>query len=213
MPTMNQLVRKGRESKRRTKRTRASNKCPQKQGVCLRVSTRSPKKPNSALRKIAKVRLTNRNEIIAYIPGEGHNLQEHSVVMVRGGRVQDLPGVKYHCIRGVKDPQGIPGRRRGRSKYGTKKPKDYIRIYPKNRIPTVFSVHLPIGFTHQDFQRGWERKEIDFVAEQKAFMRFAYPTVDIYATPWKGGFCHQDLGAAVGQAHTIAQTIWAISGA
>nr|QIA60493.1 ribosomal protein S12 [Trichocolea tomentella] len=126
MPTMNQLVRKGRESKRRTKRTRASNKCPQKQGVCLRVSTRSPKKPNSALRKIAKVRLTNRNEIIAYIPGEGHNLQEHPVVMVRGGRVQDLPGVKYHCIRGVKDLQGIPSRRRGRSKYGTKKPKDYI---------------------------------------------------------------------------------------
>ena len=124
MPTINQLIRHGRKSKRRTQRTRALTQCPQKQGVCLRVSTRTPKKPNSALRKIAKVRLTNRNEIIAYIPGEGHNLQEHSVVMVRGGRAKDLPGVKYHCIRGVKDLQGIPSRRRGRSKYGTKKPHD-----------------------------------------------------------------------------------------
>jgi len=126
MPTINQLICHGRESKRRTQRTRALTQCPQKQGVCLRISTRTPKKPNSALRKIAKVRLTNRNEIIAYIPGEGHNLQEHSVVMVRGGRVKDFPGVKYHCIRGVKDLQGIPGRRQGRSKYGTKKPKDFI---------------------------------------------------------------------------------------
>nr|YP_010890624.1 ribosomal protein S12 [Lycopodium japonicum]WJK71483.1 ribosomal protein S12 [Lycopodium japonicum] len=124
MPTINQIIRNGRDKKRRTLRTRALKKCPQKQGVCLRVSTRTPKKPNSALRKTAKVRLTNRNVIIAYIPGEGHNSQEHSVVMVRGGRVKDLPGVKYHCIRGVKDSQGIPGRRRGRSKYGTKKPKD-----------------------------------------------------------------------------------------
>lgn len=120
------MIRHGRESKRRTQRTRASNQCPQKQGVCLRVSTRTPKKPNSASRKIAKVRLTNRNEIIAYIPGEGHNSQEHPVVMVRGGRVKDLPGVKYHRIRGVKDLQGIPGRRQGRSKYGTKKTKDSI---------------------------------------------------------------------------------------
>lgn len=123
MPTFNQLIRSGRQPKRRTQRTRAINQCPQKQGVCLRVATRTPKKPNSALRKIAKVRLTNKNEIIAYIPGEGHNLQEHSVVLVRGGRVKDLPGVKYHCIRGVKDLLGIPSRRRARSKYGTKKPK------------------------------------------------------------------------------------------
>jgi small subunit ribosomal protein S12 len=122
MPTLNQLIRSGRATKRRTQRTRALNKCPQKQGVCLRVYTRTPKKPNSALRKIAKVRLSNRNEIIAYIPGEGHNLQEHSVVLVRGGRVKDLPGVKYHCIRGVKDLQGIAHRRRARSKYGTKNP-------------------------------------------------------------------------------------------
>jgi small subunit ribosomal protein S12 len=122
MPTINQLIRCGRKSKQRTQRTRALNECPQKQGVCLRVGTRTPKKPNSALRKIAKVRLTNKNEVIAYIPGEGHNLQEHSVVMIRGGRVKDLPGVKYHCIRGVKDLQGIPSRRRARSKYGTKKP-------------------------------------------------------------------------------------------
>jgi small subunit ribosomal protein S12 len=100
--------------------------CPKKQGVCLHISTRTPKKLNSALRKIAKVHLTNQNEIIAYIPGEGHNLQEHSVVMVRGGRVKDLPSVKYHCIRGVKDLQGISGRRQGRSKYGRKKPKDSI---------------------------------------------------------------------------------------
>lgn len=120
MPTITQLIRKARQLKQRTQRTRALNKNPQKQGVCIRVSTRTPKKPNSALRKIAKVRLTNRNEVIAYIPGEGHNLQEHSVVLIRGGRVKDLPGVKYHCIRGVKDLQGIPNRRKGRSKYGTK---------------------------------------------------------------------------------------------
>ena len=122
MPTLNQLIRFGRTSKRRAQRTRALNKSPQRQGVCVRVSTRTPKKPNSALRKIAKVRLTNKSEIIAYIPGEGHNLQEHSVVLVRGGRVKDLPGVKYHCIRGVKDLLGIPNRRNARSKYGTKKP-------------------------------------------------------------------------------------------
>nr|NP_689372.1 ribosomal protein S12 [Chaetosphaeridium globosum]AAM96620.1 ribosomal protein S12 [Chaetosphaeridium globosum] len=120
MPTLNQLVLKGRKTKYRTSRTRALGGAPQKLGVCLRVSTRTPKKPNSALRKIAKVRLTNRNEIIAYIPGEGHNLSEHSIVLIRGGRVPDLPGVKYHCIRGVKDLQAVVGRRRGRSKYGTK---------------------------------------------------------------------------------------------
>ena len=123
MPTSNQLIRHGREAKRRTDRTRALDKCPQKQGVCLRVSTRTPKKPNSALRKIAKVRLSNRHEIFAYIPGEGHNLQEHSMVLIRGGRVKDLPGVKFHCIRGVRDLLGIPDRRKGRSKYGAERPK------------------------------------------------------------------------------------------
>ena len=103
MPTLNQLIRHGREEKRRTDRTRASDQCPQKQGVRPRVSTRTPKKPNSALRKIAKVRLSNRHDIFAHIPGEGHNLQEHSMVLIRGGRVKDSPGVKSHCIRGVKD--------------------------------------------------------------------------------------------------------------
>jgi small subunit ribosomal protein S12 len=126
MPTLNQLIRYGRCRNKRTQRTRALERCPQRTGVCLRVSTRTPKKPNSALRKIAKVRLTNRKEIIAYIPGEGHNLQEHSVVFIRGGRVKDLPGVKYHCVRGVKDLRGIPSRRQGRSKYGTKKPKNVV---------------------------------------------------------------------------------------
>lgn len=122
MPTINQLIRHGREMKKRTQRTKALNQSPQKQGVCLRVYTRTPKKPNSALRKVAKIRLTNKNEVIAYIPGEGHNLQEHSVVLIRGGRVKDLPGVKYRCIRGIKDLQGVSNRRRARSKYGTKKP-------------------------------------------------------------------------------------------
>jgi small subunit ribosomal protein S12 len=123
MPTINQLIRNGRYSRRKAQRTRALTECPQKQGVCLRVYTRTPKKPNSALRKVTKIRLTNKNEVIAYIPGEGHNLQEHSVVLIRGGRVKDLPGVKYHCIRGLKDLQGVASRRRARSKYGTKKPK------------------------------------------------------------------------------------------
>ena len=123
MPTKNQLIRHGREEKRRTDRTRASDQCPQKQGVCLRVSTRTPKKPNSALRKIAKVRLSNRHDIFAHIPGEGHNSQEHSIVLVRGGRVKDSPGVKSHRIRGVKDLLGIPDRRKGRSKYGAERPK------------------------------------------------------------------------------------------
>lgn len=99
------------------------DQCPQKEGVCLRVLTRTPKKPNSALRKIVKVRLSNKKVVFAYVPGEGHNLQEHSKVLIRGGRVKDLPGVKFHCIRGVRDLAGIPSRKRGRSKYGTKKPK------------------------------------------------------------------------------------------
>lgn len=123
MPTLNQLIRHGREEKRRTDRTRASDQCPQKQGVCPRVSTRTPKKPNSAPRKIAKVRLSNRHDIFAYIPGEGHNPQEHPMVLIRGGRVKDLPGAKFHRIRGVKDLLGTPGRKRGRSKYGAKRPK------------------------------------------------------------------------------------------
>ncbi|KAL6182015.1 hypothetical protein ACLB2K_043438 [Fragaria x ananassa] len=122
-PTLNQLIRRNRTEKSRTNRNRALDKCPQKQGVCLRVFTRTPKKPNSALRKVAKVRLSNRNDVFSYIPGEGHNLQEHSMVLIRGGRVKDLPGVKFHCIRGVKDLLGLPNRRRGRSKYGAEKPK------------------------------------------------------------------------------------------
>ncbi|XP_020244446.1 uncharacterized protein LOC109822623 [Asparagus officinalis] len=126
MPTFNQLIRHGREEKRRTDRTRASDQCPQKKGVCQRVLTRTPKKPNSALRKIAKVQLSsNKHEIFAHIPGEGHNSQEHPMVLVRGGRVKDSPGVKSHCIRGAKNfnLDGIPDRRKGRSKYGAKKPK------------------------------------------------------------------------------------------
>ena len=121
--TINQLIRHGREEKKRREKTRALEKAPQKQGVCLRISTVTPKKPNSALRKIAKVRLSNKYEILAYIPGEGHNLQEHSIVLVRGGRVKDLPGLKFRCIRGVKDLLGIANRRSSRSHYGTKKPK------------------------------------------------------------------------------------------
>lgn len=124
MPTLNQLIRHGREKKRRTDRTRASDQCPQKLGVRQRVFNRTPKKPNSARRKIAKVQLiSNKHDIFAHIPGEGHNSQDHSTVLIRGGRVKDLPGVKSHCIRGVKDLLGIPDRRRGRSKYGAKKPK------------------------------------------------------------------------------------------
>lgn len=123
MPTISQLMTsKGcRKKKSLTKKKPALMGCPQKQGVCLRVYTRTPKKPNSALRKVAKIRLTNRAEIIASIPGEGHNLQEHSVVLIRGGRVKDLPGVKYRILRGVLDMQGVPNRKQGRSKYGTKK--------------------------------------------------------------------------------------------
>ncbi len=123
MPTINQLVRKGRKAGKRKEKAPALQGSPQKRGVCVRVSTATPKKPNSALRKVARVRLTNGFEVTAYIPGEGHNLQEHSVVLVRGGRVKDLPGVRYHIVRGALDTAGVEERRRGRSKYGTKRPK------------------------------------------------------------------------------------------
>ncbi|MCJ7806412.1 MAG: 30S ribosomal protein S12 [Clostridia bacterium] len=123
MPTINQLVRKGREQMTKKSSAPALDRSPQKRGVCTRVSTTTPKKPNSALRKIARVRLTNGIEVTAYIPGIGHNLQEHSVVLVRGGRVKDLPGVRYHLIRGTLDAAGVENRAQGRSKYGTKRPK------------------------------------------------------------------------------------------
>lgn len=123
MPTINQLVRKGREQQRKKKATPALQSSPQKRGVCIRVYTTTPKKPNSALRKVARVRLTNGIEVTSYIPGVGHNLQEHSVVLIRGGRVKDLPGVRYHIVRGTLDAVGVQDRRQGRSKYGTKRPK------------------------------------------------------------------------------------------
>jgi small subunit ribosomal protein S12 len=123
MPTVNQLIRFGRESKRKKSKSPALESCPQKRGVCTRVMTVTPKKPNSALRKVARVRLTNGIEVTAYIPGVGHNLQEHSAVLVRGGRVKDLPGVRYHILRGALDTLGVDGRKRGRSKYGAKRPK------------------------------------------------------------------------------------------
>jgi small subunit ribosomal protein S12 len=122
MPTINQLVRKGRKKMRTKKKTPALQECPQRRGVCVRVYTSTPKKPNSALRKVARVRLTNGFEVTTYIPGVGHNLQEHSVILLRGGRVKDLPGVRYHTIRGTLDTQGVDGRRQSRSKYGTKRP-------------------------------------------------------------------------------------------
>ena len=121
MATINQLVRKSREKKRKLNKAPALKSCPQCRGVCVKVYTRTPKKPNSALRKVARVKLTNGSEIVAYIPGEGHNLQEHSVVLVEGRRVKDLPGVKYHIIRGALDTQGVKGRKQGRSRYGAKK--------------------------------------------------------------------------------------------
>mgnify|MGYP001398090320 CR=1 FL=1 len=124
MPTINQLVRKRRRHKRKFTKAPLLDKCPQKQGVCLLVKTMTPKKPNSALRKIARVRLTNGVEVTAYIGGEGHNLQEHSVVLIRGGRVKDLPGVRYHVVRSALDCEGVPDRRRGRSKYGAVRPRD-----------------------------------------------------------------------------------------
>ena len=123
MPTIQQLIRKPRQPKIKRSKSMHLEQCPQKRGVCLRVYTKAPKKPNSAVRKLAKVRLSNGFEVIAYIPGEGHNLQEHSVVLLRGGRTKDLPGVKYKVIRGVYDTQGVKGRKQARSKYGTKKTK------------------------------------------------------------------------------------------
>jgi small subunit ribosomal protein S12 len=123
MPTINQLIRYGRERPVKKTKVPAMQSCPQKRGVCTRVYTTTPKKPNSALRKVARIRLTNGFEVTSYIPGEGHNLQEHSVVMIRGGRVKDLPGVRYHVIRGTLDTQGVADRRQRRSKYGAKRPK------------------------------------------------------------------------------------------
>ncbi len=122
MPTINQLVRRKRKPKRRLSKSRVLEGCPQKQGVCLQVRTMQPKKPNSALRKIARVRLSNGTEVTVYIPGEGHNLQEHSIVLVRGGRVRDLPGVRYQVVRGTRDALGVENRRQSRSRYGAKKP-------------------------------------------------------------------------------------------
>ncbi|MBQ6269646.1 MAG: 30S ribosomal protein S12 [Bacteroidetes bacterium] len=127
MPTINQLVRKGRKQTTVKSKSPAMESCPQKRGVCTRVYTTTPKKPNSALRKVARVRLANGYEVTAYIPGEGHNLQEHSLVFIRGGRVKDLPGVRYHIIRGVADTQGVAKRNQGRSKYGAKKPKAAVK--------------------------------------------------------------------------------------
>jgi len=123
MPTINQLIRKERKKVVKRKKTPALQECPQRRGVCTRVYTTTPKKPNSALRKVARVRLTNGIEVTAYIPGEGHNLQEHSVVIIRGGRVKDIPGVRYHIVRGTLDTSGVTDRRQARSKYGAKRPK------------------------------------------------------------------------------------------
>jgi small subunit ribosomal protein S12 len=123
LPTISQLVRQGRKKVRKKSKRPDLERCPQRKGVCLQVMTRTPKKPNSALRKVARVRLTNGREVTAYIPGEGHNLQEHSIVLVRGGRVRDLPGVRYHIVRGTLDAAGVEGRRQSRSKYGAKQPK------------------------------------------------------------------------------------------
>ncbi|MFT5290186.1 MAG: small subunit ribosomal protein S12 [Planctomycetota bacterium] len=123
MPTINQLVRKGRKKIKKRSKSPVLDACPQKRGVCLQVKTQTPKKPNSALRKVARVRLSNGKEVSAYIPGEGHNLQEHSIVLIRGGRVRDLPGVRYHILRGTLDTSSVDGRGQSRSKYGTKRPK------------------------------------------------------------------------------------------
>jgi small subunit ribosomal protein S12 len=126
VPTINQLVRKGREKTKKKSKSPALQNCPQRRGVCTRVYTQTPKKPNSALRKVARVRLTNGIEVTTYIPGIGHNLQEHSIVLVRGGRVKDLPGVRYHVVRGTLDAVGVEDRKQGRSKYGTRRPKQQI---------------------------------------------------------------------------------------
>lgn len=123
MPTINQLIKNGRQQKSWKSKSRALSSCPQRRGVCLQVTTRTPKKPNSAIRKVARIRLTNGQEVTAYIGGEGHNLQEHSVVLIRGGRVRDLPGVRYHIVRGTLDCLGVDKRRQARSKYGAKRPK------------------------------------------------------------------------------------------
>lgn len=123
MPTINQLVRKPRKPIKKKNKVPALHGCPQKRGVCMRVYTATPKKPNSALRKVARIRLSNGEEVTAYIPGEGHNLQEHSIVLIRGGRIKDLPGIRYHVLRGVLDTQGVGNRKQSRSKYGTKRPK------------------------------------------------------------------------------------------
>ena len=126
MATLNQLCKKGRKKKRKINRTPALEKCPQKRGICSKLVLRTPKKPNSALRKIVKLRLSNNKMVYAYIPGEGHNLQEYSIVIIRGGRVKDLPGIKYHLVRGKLDFSGVPSRKTSRSKYGTKKTKKYL---------------------------------------------------------------------------------------
>lgn len=123
MPTISQLIRKGRKKLKKKSKAPALGTCPQKRGVCLQVKTQTPKKPNSALRKVARIRLTGGIEVTAYIPGEGHNLQEHSIALVRGGRVKDLPGVRYHIVRGTLDTSGVADRKKSRSKYGTKRPK------------------------------------------------------------------------------------------
>ncbi|MCS6822095.1 MAG: 30S ribosomal protein S12 [Microscillaceae bacterium] len=137
MPTIQQLVRKGRTAVKAKSKSPALDECPQKRGTCIRVYTTTPKKPNSAMRKVAKVRLTNQQEVIAYIPGEGHNLQEHSIVLIRGGRVKDLPGVRYHIIRGALDTAGVKGRMQGRSKYGAKKPKPNQKADDKKAAPAA----------------------------------------------------------------------------
>lgn len=124
MPTVNQLIRKSRYAKKNKSKSPALQRCPQKRGVCTRVFTTTPKKPNSAMRKVARIRLTNNIEVTGYIPGVGHNLQEHSIVLIRGGRVKDLPGVRYHVVRGTLDCEGVEDRKKGRSKYGSKKPKE-----------------------------------------------------------------------------------------
>lgn len=133
MPTIQQLVRKGRVKLEFKSKSPALDSCPQRRGVCVRVYTTTPKKPNSAMRKVARVRLTNGKEVNAYIPGEGHNLQEHSIVLVRGGRVKDLPGVRYHLVRGALDAAGVDGRNQRRSKYGTKKPKPGAKAAPAKK--------------------------------------------------------------------------------
>lgn len=133
MPTIQQLVRKGRSKLIDKSKSPALASCPQRRGVCTRVYTTTPKKPNSAMRKVARIRLTNKFEVTAYIPGEGHNLQEHSIVMIRGGRVKDLPGVRYHIIRGTLDTAGVEGRRQQRSKYGTKRPKAGVAAAPAKK--------------------------------------------------------------------------------